>query len=142
MVLAPAVRGTGGVVSRRSWCVLVALLGLSLSSAVAVAQAGEPEPTATAAARCSLSGKERRLGPTYTTALSVTGTSCATGERVVRAWYACRKRNGGAKGRCTSRVLRFSCTETRGEAIPTQFDARVRCRKGSARVNHSYTQYT
>jgi hypothetical protein len=50
-------------------------------------------------------------------------------------------RNGGKKGRCTSKVRGFRCTETR-ESIPTQFDAKVSCSKGSARVKHTYTQFT
>jgi hypothetical protein len=115
---------------------LVLALGLTSPSA----RAAEP-PTATAAAKCSLSGKERKLGPTYTTSLTVTGVSCATGEAVVKDYYKCRVRNGGRKGRCTSRVRGFRCTETR-ESIPTQFDAKVSCRDGSDRVRHSYTQFT
>jgi hypothetical protein len=106
-----------------------------------VALAGSDGPTASAAARCSLSGKERKLGPTYVTALSVTGVSCATGQRVVKDYYRCRVRNGGRKGRCHSRVRGFRCTERR-ESISTQFDARVSCRKGSQRVKHDYTQFT
>jgi hypothetical protein len=118
------------------------VLALLLSAGSLVASAGaDPGPVATAAAKCSLAGKDRDLGPTYVTALSTTGVSCAKGESVVRSYYRCRVRNGGKKGRCTSRVQGFSCTETR-ESIPTQFDAKVRCRKGDQRVNHSYTQFT
>jgi hypothetical protein len=75
------------------------------------------------------------------TSLSVTGVSCATGERVVKDYYRCRVRSGGKKGRCTSRVRGFRCTETR-QSISTQFDARVTCRNGSDRVTHAYTQFT
>ena len=125
--------------TRAAVAVVLALL-LSAASLTAVAAADDP-PTATAAAKCSLAGKDRKLGPTYVTSLSTTGVSCATGESVVKAYYRCRIRNGGKKGRCTSRVEGFSCTETR-ESIPTQFDAKVRCRKGDDRVNHNYTQFT
>ena len=122
--------------------VAAVVLAVLLSTASLAATAGADDgPVAAAAARCSLKGKERSLGPTYVTALSTTGVSCATGQQVVRAYYRCRIRNGGKKGRCTSRVEGFRCTETR-ESIPTQFDARVRCTKGSDRVNHSYTQFT
>ena len=117
------------------------VLALLLSAASLTAVAAADAPTATAAAKCSLAGKDRKLGPTYVTSLSTTGVSCAKGESVVRSYYRCRVRNGGKKGRCTSRVQGFSCTETR-ESIPTQFDAKVRCRKGDARVNHDYTQFT
>ncbi|MBA3329133.1 MAG: hypothetical protein H0T43_12615 [Solirubrobacterales bacterium] len=84
----------------------------------------------------------RGLGPTYLTKLSVTRTSCRTGLRVVRAYYRCRVRNGGRDGRCRSRVLTYRCTERRFNTISTQFDARVTCSKGSARVLHTYTQFT
>jgi hypothetical protein len=118
----------------------LAFLGLALGLTLPSARAAEA-PIATAAAKCSLSGKERKLGPTYTTSLTVTGVSCATGEGVVKDFYKCRVRNGGKKGRCTSKVRGFRCTETR-ESIPTQFDAKVSCSKGSARVKHTYTQFT
>jgi hypothetical protein len=122
--------------------VAAVVLAVLLSTAsLAATAAVDDGPVAVAAATCSLKGKERSLGPTYVTALSTTGVSCATGQRVVRAYYRCRVRIGGKKGRCTSRVEGFRCTETR-ESIPTQFDARVRCTKGRDRVNHSYTQFT
>jgi hypothetical protein len=123
---------------------LLAMLGLLVVVAAVVAApagAAGDGPVATAAARCNLDGKGRKLGPTYVTSLSTTGTSCRTGERVVRAYYRCRVRNGGRRGRCHSRVLGYRCTETR-TSISTEFDARVRCRNGSARVNHTYTQFT
>jgi hypothetical protein len=123
---------------RRLAPVVALAFALALIPLAGSAHAG---PTATAAATCSLSGKERKLGPTYTTSLTVTGVSCATGEGVVKDFYRCRVRNGGKKGRCTTKVRGFSCTETR-ESIPTQFDAKVSCRKGSARVKHTYTQFT
>jgi hypothetical protein len=129
-------------VSRLRLSILVALSLLAFSATAAASSGSDDGPTASAAARCSLSAREQRnLGPTYVTALSVSGTSCATGERVVRAYYRCRIRHGGRRGRCTSRVLGYRCTETR-TSIATQFDARVRCRNGGARVNHSYTQFT
>lgn len=111
---------------------------LVATPAVPAAGAG---PTATAAATCSV-GSGRHMGPTYLLRLSVRGTSCRTGKRVVRAFYGCRVRHGGADGRCRSRVLGFRCSERRSSAIRTQFDARVSCAKGSARVSHSYTQFT
>ena len=125
--------------TRAAVAVVLALL-LSTAALTATAAAGDG-PTATAAAKCSLAGKDRDLGPTYVTSLSTTGVSCAKGASVVRSYYRCRVHNGGRKGRCTSRVQGFRCTETR-ESIPTQFDAKVRCRKGDQRVNHNYTQFT
>ena len=79
-------------------------------------------------------------GDGYFTSLSVSGVSCATGRDVARAYYRCRIKKG-IRGRCTTRVLRFSCTERR-EAISTQFEARVTCKRGSKRVVHTYQQNT
>lgn len=99
-------------------------------------------PSANAAAkRCNISGDERKLGPTYVTSLRVTGVSCRTGRRVVRRYYRCRINSGGRRGRCHSAVLGFSCRERR-QSISTQFDARVTCSRGAARVWHDYTQFT
>ena len=79
-------------------------------------------------------------GDGYFTSLSVSGVSCATGRDVARAYYRCRIKKG-IRGRCTTRVLRFSCSERR-ESISTQFEARVTCKRGSRRVVHTYQQNT
>ncbi len=70
------------------------------------------------------------------------GTSCRNAKRVVRAFHRCRKRSGGADGRCRRRVLRYRCTEGTRLKSPTQYDARVNCRRGRALVSHRYTQNT
>ena len=95
------------------------------------------DPVAHASKRCDV-GSGRGYGTTYVTALSVRGTSCAAGKRVVRAFHACRR---GKSGRCHRRVLGYRCRERRFNAIRTQYDARVTCRKGSRVVKHSYTQW-
>jgi hypothetical protein len=118
--------------------VLAATLTLPSLPAAATTDA----PLAGAAGACKVGNGGRGLGPTYVTRLSVSGTSCRTGTRVVRAYYECRVDNGGRKGRCTSKVRGFSCSEQRGPSIPTQFDAKVTCRDGGRRVEHSYTQFT
>lgn len=105
------------------------------------AQAAGGGPEAFAAKSCSLAGKTRSLGPTYTTALAVRRVSCSKGRSLVKAYYKCRKRNGGKKGRCGG-VRRFSCKERRYDAIPTQFSAKVSCKKGRKKVVHRYTQFT
>lgn len=98
-------------------------------------------PADALAARCDVSGKERRLGATYVTRLAVTGVSCGSGERVVRAFHRCRRSRGGRGSRCT-RVDGWRCRERRLRAASTQYDARVGCRRGSRRVDHDYTQFT
>lgn len=77
-------------------------------------------------------------GTGYFTSLKVSRTSCATGRKVALAYYRCRVRKG-VRGRCTRRVLRYKCTETRN-SIPTEIDARVTCRRGTAKVTHTYQQ--
>ncbi|NLT04737.1 MAG: hypothetical protein GXY03_00355 [Solirubrobacterales bacterium] len=110
-----------------------------LAALPAAAQAAPPE--AFASKSCSLSGKTRSLGPTYTTSLKVRRVSCRKGERIVKAYYKCRVRNGGKRGRCGG-VKRFRCNERRFNSIRTQFDARVTCKRGRKVVKHTYTQFT
>ena len=98
-------------------------------------------PAAASARSCSLSTSEqRRLGATYVTTLSVSGLSCSSGKRQVRAYHRCRNRNGGKDGRC-ARVDGYRCSERRS-GIKTQFSGRVTCRRGSRVVKHTYTQFT
>lgn len=117
------------------------LAALALGAGPAQADGGGATAKA-AAKRCSVSGKQRRLGASYVTRISVTRTSCASAERVVRAFHSCRRRNGGADGRCGRRVRRYRCKERRGPSSKTQYDATVTCRRGAARVSHAYTQFT
>lgn len=123
---------------RTSVVVVAAALG-ALAILPAGAQASGPE--AVASKSCSLSGKTRSLGPTYTTSLSVKRVRCSKGESLVTAYYNCRKRNGGKKGRCGG-VSGYSCSERRYDVIPTQFSATATCKKGRKKVVHKYTQFT
>lgn len=97
-------------------------------------------PTAASAASCRVEGQERKFGPTYVTKITVTGVSCVSAKRLVRAYYKCRIANGGKDGRCR-RVRGYTCTERR-RGIRTQFDATATCKSGSRRVVHTYTQNT
>ena len=110
------------------------LLPLALFAAlalVAVAGAG------TAAAKsCS---PAKYPGDGYFTSLTVKVTSCSQGKKVQKAHYRCRMNNGGKDGRCRKRVEGYKCRETRN-AISTEINSRVRCRKGSARVRFTYQQ--
>lgn len=125
---------------RRTTLLAAATVAGALAILPAGAQAAGPE--AVAAKSCSLSGKTRNLGPTYTTSLSVKRVRCSKGESLVRSYYNCRKRNGGKKGRCAARVSGFACSERRYSAIRTQFSATVTCKKGRKKVVHKYTQFT
>ena len=103
------------------------------------ATAAASQPSATASKSCGVSKKPRALGPTYTLGLSVKGTSCANGRGFVKSYFKCR---GGGKGKCRRKVSGYSCSEKRSNAIRTQFDARVTCKKGGRRITHKYTQFT
>ena len=98
-------------------------------------------PASAALKSCNVTRDQRKLGPTYVTSLRVAHTSCTNGKRLVRAYYRCRKANGGIKGTCHSRVMGYRCTEKRG-GIRTQFSAKVTCRRGTRQVQHTYTQFT
>ena len=101
--------------------------------------AGADGPTAQASKGCGV-GSGRGLGPTYVLKLSVRGTSCRNGKSLVRAYNSCRRRNGGRDGRC-GRALGYRCSESRYNKSRQSFDARVRCKKGGRRINHTYTQF-
>lgn len=89
---------------------------------------------------CDVTAKAQQLGPSYVTSLKVRGATCATGVQLVRAYYRCRVRAGGVRGKCHSRVLRYVCHERR-QGISIQFDATVTCTRGtSRRIVHTYTQ--
>lgn len=97
-----------------------------------------------AATTCKLSlSAARSMGPTYVTQLKVTRTSCANGRKVAKAYHTCRLKKGKT-GRCSTKVLRYTCTDRRpsAERIPTQYTGYVTCKRGSARVTHSYQQDT
>ena len=97
-----------------------------------------------AATTCKLSlSAARSMGPTYVTQLKVTRTSCANGKRVTKAYHTCRLKKGKT-GRCSTKVLGYSCTDRRPsqERIPTQFTGYVTCKRGSAKITHTYQQDT
>jgi hypothetical protein len=124
--------------SQRSvrWCVPPILMAIA-AIALGVGASASAQPLGFAARSCSLP-KYPGLG--YFTSLSVSGTSCATGDKVMFAYYRCRLRRGKA-GTCHSSVLGYTCHEQRN-SIPTEIDARVTCRRGSAIVTHTYQQDT
>ena len=121
--------------------VTVFALALVLPVCLGPATQAHAKPTAFASG-CSIPHRGERLGPTYLTSLSVSGTSCSAGLAVVSAYHACQLKHGGAKGKCTSAVDGFRCTEKRGPSIPTEFFSSVACQSGSKRVNYKYSQFT
>jgi hypothetical protein len=101
-------------------------------------------PAAPAATSCKLSlKKSQQLGATYVTNLKVRGVTCAGAQRVVKAFHSCR-REKGVKGRCTRKVLKYSCSDRRpaSEQIPTQLNGHVTCARRDRRVTFDYQQNT
>ncbi|HUR84715.1 MAG TPA: hypothetical protein VMY78_05165 [Solirubrobacteraceae bacterium] len=120
----------------RPHLVLVALLAALAFAAFAGAPAAH-------AASCDDDGNPTYPGTFggYFTDLKVTKVSCATGRRFVKAYYTCRTEKGkGIKGRCTRKVLGYSCKETRGTASLTEFNAVVSCKRGARKISHHYQQ--
>jgi hypothetical protein len=108
---------------------------LSVAVALTISAGASASPVASASATCK---PPKYPGSGYFTALSVTKTSCATGGKVAKAYYKCRVAKGPS-GRCTKKVSGYSCTEKR-RSTSIEIDATVTCKKGSARVKHSYQQ--
>ena len=120
--------------TRTASCLAVAALAIALT-------AGTPARAApSAAAKLVNCTPPHYPGLGYFTSLTVSATTCATGNKLAIAYYHCRLRNG-VKGRCQGGVLGFRCTEKR-VSIPTEIDARVTCVKGSEKVVHTYQQDT
>ena len=122
-------------------CMLVAAVVVAAFPAVrpAPARGLRLRPPAAASSRAS---EQDRLGTTYVISLRVSGTTCANGKKVVKAYHRCRNRNGGRDGRCRSRVFGYRCSERRLNVIPSQYDARARCKKSGREIFHKYTQNT
>jgi hypothetical protein len=122
----------------------VALAAALLLTLLPAATSADSSPQAQAARKCPLTSKQQRggLGATYVLTLRVRGTRCLYGRRVVKAFHACRRRNGGRDGRCRSRVFGYRCEERRFNKISTQYDSRARCKKSGREVFHIYTQNT
>jgi hypothetical protein len=111
-----------------------------LLAAVAAGATGVAGAATPATKTCDLTRNAQDLGPSYVTSLKVRGATCATGVQLVRAYYRCRVRSGGVRGKCHSRVLRYVCHEHR-QGISIQFDATVTCTRGTSRkIVHTYTQ--
>jgi hypothetical protein len=77
----------------------------------------------------------------YFTSLQVNGVTCKTGRSVALAHYKCRVKKG-RKGKCSSKVKNYRCSESRpaDSQSEEQLNAKVTCKRGSKRVVFSYQQ--
>ena len=76
----------------------------------------------------------------YFTSLKATKVSCSEASKVALGFHKCRTKTG-IKGRCVSKVRKFSCTEKR-TTISTEINGRVTCKYGSRKVELTYQQNT
>lgn len=111
--------------------------GIALT-AIAVTGSAPASPVQRASRTCT---PPKYPGQGYFTGkIHVTNVTCTYGKRFVVAYYRCRTKKGRSPaGRCTTKVQRFTCRETR-ESIPTEIDAKVSCRRGTQRIVHTYQQ--
>jgi hypothetical protein len=114
-----------------------ALLAVAVLPAAGTVSATGPTagPMAHSARTCS---PPKYPGLGYFTSLSVSGVGCATGGKLIVAYYHCRT-HSGPSGHCHGSVLGYSCSERRN-SIPTEIDGRVTCHRRSATVIHTYQQ--
>ena len=109
---------------------------------LAVVAAFTATPSAGAASTCHLTlSQQRHSGSTYLVQLSVSGVSCSTGLKVEKDWQSCRRGTPGHRS-CKRRVDGYSCKQTIIDSSKTQYDARVKCTRGSRVVKFVYTQNT
>ena len=112
---------------------LALVVALAAIAIVAVAGVG------TASAKsCSVANYP---GDGYFTSLRVSWTRCSRGSEIQRSHYRCRVRNGGKDGRCR-RTSGYSCTESRprSQRTSSEYNATVRCTRGSAVIRFTYQQ--
>jgi hypothetical protein len=81
-------------------------------------------------------------GSGYFTSLKATKVSCGEAGRVALAFHKCRTKRS-VTGRCSVRtkVRNFTCRETRNR-ISTEINGRVKCTRGSRKVELTYQQNT
>jgi hypothetical protein len=113
------------------------LLSLLTALAIALLSGGTPAQ----AAACDVDSVHYPSSKGgYFLSLRVTKISCRTGKSLMKSHYACRVRHG-IKGTCSA-VRGYHCTEKRGAAIPTEFNATVTCKSGTKRFVYAYQQNT
>ena len=119
------------------------LMTLALTACLLFAALAGAQASFAATKSCSSPARKAGLKGGYFSKLRVTNVSCSEGKRVVYGYYSCRMSKGGKKASCHGRTIRgLRCTEYRDPdlSIPTEFNARVTCRKGSKKVVHVYQQ--
>lgn len=98
-----------------------------------------PLAAAGPASAATCSGLPKYPGQGYFTSLKAFSISCSGAKAVMKGHYRCRTKNG-IKGKCR-RFNGWRCAERR-QAISTEYNARVTCRKSGRKVVYTYNQDT
>jgi hypothetical protein len=114
------------------------IAGAACISAIALATAGSAGADSQRATDCGY----KQFGSTYVYSIRAKQTGCDNARTVAEKFTKCRKRNGGADGRCRHRVRKFRCSENRHDATSVQYSSDVVCKRGAKRVRFVYTQNT
>jgi len=116
---------------------------LALTACLLVTGLVGAQASSAATRSCASPASKSGLKGGYFSRLRVTNVSCSEGKKVVYGYYSCRMSKGGKKASCHGRTIRgLRCTEYRDPdlSIPTEFSARVTCKKGTKKVVHVYQQ--
>jgi len=117
------------------------LTTLAVSTGIALAGLVGAQASVAKTTACSVPDYPNTNPGGYFTSLQVSGVSCKVGRSLVVKFYKCRVKHG-LKGRCTSKVLGYSCRESRpaDSQSPEQLNAKVTCKRGKRRIVHTYQQ--
>ena len=123
--------------------VALGLSALALAGGTATAAADTSGDRASAKrADCSPDSvsEATRTYATYVYTVKTRNTTCGKAWKVIKAFHACRKEHGGARGRCNSRVEGYSCEEGKRDNVVrgVRYRANVVCKKGAKKVKHEY----
>ena len=119
--------------------VLAAVAAFLIAAAPASAPAAGDGPTATAAKSCSVKDSQS-YNTTYVLWIRARRVSCRKARERIRAFHACRHRNGGKRGRC-SNLGAWHCSEDRTRGVGS-YDSVAKCKHNRKVVKHQYTQWT
>jgi hypothetical protein len=124
----------------------VAAAGALAAAVLAPGSGAAPVAHTASFSPCDIGGQQQNLGASYVTSLKVQGTSCAKGEKVIKAYHQCRHQTGGPAGTCGATLLGFKCKDGKRTGVPNvQYNATAKCHKASnasKRIKSRYTQNT
>jgi hypothetical protein len=117
----------------------IALCAVALCAVSALPAASVAAPVAQAATSCTTTPGSLAGG--YIIPKVNKGVSCADRKGLESGFQACRLKHG-QKGKCTSKILDFTCKEGARSSSPDSFFAVVTCKKGSKSFSWTYEQDT